>query len=237
MKNLKMMFALGSSVLMLAACGSNNPSTTAATAANSCSVGTVFYNGTCLPQGNCQYGQGMYNGTCVTGSVNNNPIGNNSVCSRGPSYSVQNTGYTGYYQGQTACQVGYILQGNLCVCQNVNNNNYNNGAVCSYGMVNTVYGCMPQANCPQGQALYNGACIVGSGTGYNNGYNYNGGYNYNYNYNYNSNTGVNCPMGTFSTPYGCTPQANCPQGQAFYNGQCKQLIPAYGAGFQFYFGW
>jgi hypothetical protein len=136
-------------------------------------------------------------------------------------------------------------------------NNYNNNYNCPTNTLRTNAGCLPRSQCQNGMVLFNNSCMTvtqvnnivspnngynngGYNTGYNNGGYNNGGYN---NGGYN-NGGYNnsCPTGSYLTNYGCLPQANCPNGQVFYQNRCYNLIQnnySYnaGAGFQFYLQW
>ena len=84
------------------------------------------------------------------------------------------------YQG--SCPMGYAVYNNSCV-PSVNNGGYNNGGYnnggynngCPAGSFNTVYGCLPQANCPNGQVLYQNRCYT---LIQNNGFNYGAGFQF-----------------------------------------------------------
>jgi hypothetical protein len=163
MKNFKMMMALGFSVLMLGACGASTPATTtAATAANTCGVGSGYTQYGCLPQAGCQVGQALYNGTCIATSV---PTNGGITCAAG---QVNTTQYACVYTGN--CQTGQALVNNTCTPvtivtntnpgYNPNNGGYNNGGSCQGGFYNVVgYGCLPQGPCYSNQVFYMNQCV------------------------------------------------------------------------------
>jgi hypothetical protein len=89
------------------------------------------------------------------------------------------------------------------------------------------YGCLPQANCPMGQALYNNQqCVPAS-----------------------YNQANNCPVGQAYTAQGCLPQGPCPVGQGWSQMQNTcipgmqngmpygQQYPGYGNGYNQYPGY
>jgi hypothetical protein len=81
---------------------------------------------------------------------------------------------------------------------------------CSTGYVySTTYGCLLQSNCATGYGMYNGSCVLLTGT--------------------NAGSGA-CPAGSvYSAQYGCLVQGNCPIGYGLDGTSCVSLSGTTGA--------
>lgn len=113
--------------------------------------------------------------------------------------------------GSNQCPSGQTMYNGVCT---YTNGAYGNGTQCGVGQVYTQYGCLSQGSCQAGMGSYNGQCIPGSQTGYNNGY-------------YGNNGTNQCAVGQVLTQMGCLSQGACQPNYGYYNGWC---LPGTGNG-------
>jgi len=133
MNSLKLFLTLGCSAVLLAACGSNTPSTTAAAS-----------TGALVP---------MVNGVCQVGTVQSTTPG---MCQS----TTPAVGMTGALVPMVngVCQIGTVQSATPGYCQSTSPVGV--GTACAVGQVSTQYGCVMQGACPVGYGMYNNSCIA-----------------------------------------------------------------------------